>query len=87
MKCAISSLPEPLAPVMNTDASVAATLRARAIASRNAGALPSTVMRSLLPCSASACSRTARVSRATMTVCAARPMRICKCVALNGLGR
>src|SRR2546427_170693 len=37
MNCATSSLPAPLSPVMNTDASVAATLRASSIAWRNSG--------------------------------------------------
>src|SRR5882762_10496248 len=51
MNCAINSLPEPLAPVMNTDASVGATRRARSIAWRNIGETPRTWTRSLLPCS------------------------------------
>src|SRR2546422_732614 len=44
---AISSLPLPLSPVMNTDASVGATLRASSIARWNAGAVPSSVILSL----------------------------------------
>src|SRR3972149_1304498 len=52
MNCAISSLPAPLSPVMNTDASVRATLRAKSIARWNAGALPNTATLSPPPFSA-----------------------------------
>ncbi len=87
MNWAKSSLPVPLSPVRKTDASVAATLRANSMAFRNTGETPRTVTFSLLPCwrSSSVCS--CLVSRATLSVCAARPSRICKWVAENGLGR
>jgi len=87
MNCAINSLPEPLAPVMNTEASVGATRRARSIARRKIGATPSTCTRSLLPCSFTKSACCCFESVATLTVCTARPMRIWKCVAENGLGR
>ena len=44
MNWAIISLPLPLSPVMNTDASVGATLRANSIARRNDGAVPRSVI-------------------------------------------
>src|SRR5436309_1891109 len=87
MNWAINSLPGPLSPVMKTEASVGATRRARPTARRNAGDAPSTVTCSLFPCSRSNSAWTARDSRATVTVWAARPTRICRCVAENGLGR
>ena len=85
MNCAMSSLPAPLSPVMNTDALVGATLRACSTAARNEGAVPSSNILSLLApgLAAGSC---ARVSRATMTECAARPTAIWSCVPVNGLG-
>ena len=64
---AINSLPEPLSPVMKTDASVGATRRARLTARRNAGEVPSTVTRSLFPCSRANSTCSAWDSRATST--------------------
>ena len=86
MNCAISSLPAPLSPVMNTEAFVGATLRACSMAARNGGAVPSNSTLSLFP-PAGREDSCARVSRATITACAARPTMICSCVPVNGLGR
>src|SRR6266702_335620 len=65
MNCAIISLPLPLSPVMKTDASVVATRRARAIASRKVGAEPMPTASSA-PTVAPA--RSASVSSAVSTV-------------------
>jgi len=63
MNCAMISLPLPLSPVMNTDASVAATRRASEIASRKRGAFPRRDNSSGLPAGAppfACCARFAR---------------------------
>src|SRR5437899_514801 len=87
MNWANSSLPEPLSPVNSTDASVGATLRAREIASRNAGASPRMRILSLFsPACSSACDRR-KDSRADRITCAAWPTRMSSCTAENGLGK
>ncbi|PYP16389.1 MAG: hypothetical protein DMD52_07750 [Gemmatimonadetes bacterium] len=87
MNCAIISLPLPLSPVMKTEASVGATLRASSIARRNAGAVPSRVILSLCACRRSNSSCCSRVSRATASVCTARPIKTWRWEAENGFGR
>ena len=86
MNWAMSSLPDPLSPVMNAEASVGATRRASAMTSRNTGAAPSTGSASLAR-SGKGCAPSARDSRPTTTACTARPMRISSWVAENALGR
>ena len=87
MNCAISSFPVPLSPVMKTDASVGATLRASSMACRNAGELPRTTILSLWPWRFFWSSRAAFAARAAMTTCAARPTRTWRWAAENGFGR
>ena len=88
MSCAITSLPTPLSPVMNTDASVGATRRAMPTTLWNAGETPiSEAPAAAAPASPSAPARRSPDSRATNTVCAARPIRISRCVAEKGFGR
>ena len=83
----MTSLPVPLSPEMNTEASVAATFRARSTALRKVGEIPISEILSLWPpCLASCCLRS-RVSRATMTAWEARPISTCRWVAENGFGR
>ena len=72
---------------MKTDASVEATRRARSMARRNDGDTPIRGTFSPVPPSLLFPACSSRVSRATITACAARPTRICMCVAENGLGR
>jgi hypothetical protein len=50
MNWAMTSLPVPLSPLMNTDASVAATFRASSTALRNSGEIPISAILSLWPC-------------------------------------
>ena len=85
MYCANSSFPVPLSPVMNTDASVGATLSALLTASRIDAETP----RILVPLSTSSPSRWDGwlTFCARMRVKAARPIRTRSCVAVNGLGR
>ena len=70
----MTSLPVPLSPLMNTEASVAATFRASSTALRNRGEIPIRAILSLWPCY-------------IITACEARPMSTWRWVAEKGLGR
>ncbi len=87
MNWAMSSLPVPLSPLMSTEASVPATLRASSTALRNAGETPIIANLSPTPVCCISWARRSWVSRDTMTACDARPIRTCRWVAENGLGR
>ena len=87
MNCAITSLPVPLSPLMKTEASVAATLRASSTAFRNDGDMPMRAILSLCPCCFMSWTRRSWASRPTMTAWEARPISTCRWVAEKGLGR
>ena len=87
MNWAITSLPVPLSPLMNTDASVPATLRARSTAWRNSGEMPIRAILSLWPFCFMSWTRRSCASRDIMTACDARPISTCRWVAENGFGR
>ncbi len=83
----MTSLPVPLSPLMNTDASVAATFRASSTAFRNSGEMPMRAILSLCPCCFISWTRRSCASRDIMTAWEARPISTCRWVAENGLGR
>ncbi len=87
MNWAMSSLPVPLSPLMSTEASVPATLRASSTAFRKLGDTPIMWNFSPMPDCAMSWARRSCVSRVTMTAWEARPIRTWRWVAENGLGR
>ena len=87
MNWAMTSLPVPLSPLMNTDASVAATFRASSTALRNSGEIPISAILSLCPCCFMSWTRRSCASRDIITAWEARPISTWRCVAENGLGR
>ena len=87
MNCAINSLPLPLSPVMNTEASERATFRATSIICRNELDTPRTVILSLCPCSLSSSTWAWCDSFAAIAMCAARPTSTCSWVAEKGFGK
>ena len=83
----MTSLPVPLSPLMNTEASVGATLRASSTALRKVGEIPMSASYSLWPCCFISCTRRSCASRDIITAWEARPINTCRWVAENGLGR
>ena len=83
----MTSLPVPLSPLMNTEASVAATFRASSTAWRNSGEIPIRAILSLCPFCFMSWTRRSCASRDIITACEARPISTCRWVALKGLGR
>ncbi len=83
----MTSLPVPLSPLMKTDASVGATLRASSTALRNNGEMPINAWVSDCECCRITCSRRSAASRPLRIACDARPISTCRWVAENGFGR
>ena len=90
MNCAIISLPVPLSPLIMTEASVAATFCASSTAFVKDGEIPSRASDSPAPFGVTTdglLSFAILVVLALAAVCAARPIRTCRCEAEKGFGR
>src|SRR3989304_5382255 len=86
MNWAMTSLPVPLSPLMNTDASVGPTCRASSTALRKSGEIPSRACVSESECCRITWLRRSAASRPLRIACEARPISTWRGVALNGLG-